>query len=311
MIGRRPLFAAAGAALVAQAAQAALAAPAPERIPLWPGTPPGGGGPQGPERVSAKGSLRDIPAPYLTLYRPQAPNGAAVLVAGGGGYRHIELGMEADPAARWLNARGITAFTLAYRLPGEGWAAGPQAPFQDAQRAIRLIRARAKRYGLDAQRLGVLGFSAGGHLLGLAADWSDFRSYAPVDGADFLSARPDNAALAYPIITLEPPYQHTSTAKILVGQDASPQARAEWSVQTHLRPGAPSFFLVQAKDDPISNPANTIIMARACKQAGVPVDFHQLPSGGHGFGMGRPGTPTMEWPGWYENWLRAQGMLVS
>ena len=82
-------------------------------------------------------------------------------------------------------------------------------------------------------------------------------------------------------------------------------------MQTHLRPVAPSFFLVQAKDDPISNPANTIIMARACKQAGVPVDFHQLPSGGHGFGMGRPGTPTMEWPGWYENWLRAQGMLVN
>lgn len=116
MIGRRPLLAAAGAALVAQAA---LADPAPERIPLWPGTPPGGGGPQGPERVSAKGSLRDIPAPYLTLYRPQAPNGAAVLVAGGGGYRHIEMGMEADPAALWLNARGITAFTLAYRLPDE------------------------------------------------------------------------------------------------------------------------------------------------------------------------------------------------
>jgi acetyl esterase/lipase len=307
MTGRRPLLIAAAASLLAPAA---LAAPAAELINLWPGMPPGGGGPRGRENVSEGGAVWHISTPHLNVYRPLVPNGAAVLVAGGGGYKRIEMGSEAHPAALWLAARGITAFTLLYRLPGEGWVEGPLAPLQDAQRAIRLIRANAGRYGLHPDHVGVLGFSAGGHLMGLAADWSDFRSYAPVDSADFLSARPDNAALIYPVITLEPPLQHTSTRKILVGNDPTPQESAEWSVQTHVRPGCPPMFLVQAKDDPISNPANTVIMDQACLRADVPVVFHQLPSGGHGFGMGEPGSPTGEWPGWYQGWLERQGMVA-
>jgi acetyl esterase/lipase len=307
MTDRRTLLIAAASSLIAPAA---LAGPMPEGIPLWPGASPGGAGPQGAVHVSASGALRNIARPYLLVYRPRTPNGAAVLVAGGGGYRRVEMGMEATPAASWLVAQGITAFTLAYRLPGEGWADGPAVPLQDAQRAIRLIRARAGRYGLNPERLGVLGFSAGGHLMGLAADWWDFRSYAPVDSADFLSARPNNAALIYPVITLEPPYQHTSTRKALIGEHPTPQASAEWSVQTHLRSDAPPIFLVQAKDDPVSNPVNTVMMDRACLRAGVPVAFHQLPSGGHGFGMGRQDAPTAEWPGWYKNWLGQQQMLA-
>ncbi len=309
MTGRRPLLIAAAASLIAPAM--AFAGPAAETINLWPGTPPGGGGPQGREQVSASGAVSHVATPHLNIYRPQNPNGAAMLVAGGGGYKRIEMETEAHPAALWLAARGVTAFTLTYRLPGEGWAEGPQAPLQDAQRAVRLIRANAGRYGLNPDHVGVLGFSAGGHLMGLAADWSDFRSYSPVDSVDFLSARPDNAALIYPVITLEPPFQHTTTRKILVGEDPTAQESAEWSVQTHVRPGCPAMFLVQAKDDPISSPANTVIMDRACERADVPVAFHQLPSGGHGFGMGTPGTPTGDWPGWYQSWLTRQAMLVS
>lgn len=308
MTGRRPLLIAAASSLIAPAA---LAGPVPETIDLWPGTPPGGGGPKGPEHVSEAGAVRHISTPYLSVYRPQNPNGAAVLVAGGGGYKRIEIGKEAHPAALWLTDKGITAFTLLYRLPDEGWAEGPKAPLQDAQRAIRLIRANAGRYGLNPGHVGVLGFSAGGHLMGLAADWSDFRSYAPVDSADFLSAQPDNAALIYPVITLERPFQHTATRKSLVGEEPTRQESAEWSVQTHMRPGCPPMFLVQAKDDPISSPANTVIMDRACERADVPVVFHQLPSGGHGFGMGIAGTPTAAWPGWYRSWLARQGMLAS
>lgn len=308
MTGRRPLLIAAAASLVAPPALARTAA---ERINLWPGTPPGGGGPRGAEQVSVKGAVWHVSTPHMRVYRPANPNGAAVLVAAGGGYKRIETGKEAHPAALWLAARGITAFTLAYRLPGEGWAEGPRAPLQDAQRAIRLIRANAGRYRLHPGHVGVLGFSAGGHLMGLAADWSDFCSYAPVDSADFLSSRPDGAALIYPVITLEPPYQHTSTRKELVGTHPTPQASAEWSVQTHLRPGSPPMFLVQAKDDPISNPANSVIMDHACLRADVPVVLHQLPSGGHGFGMGRADSPAGAWPGWYQGWLEQQGMLVA
>ncbi|TMV66758.1 alpha/beta hydrolase, partial [Thioclava sp. BHET1] len=113
----------------------------------------------------------------------------------------------------------------------------------------------------------------------------------------------------YPVITLEPPYDHTSSRKQLIGAHPSARQSAEWSVQTHVRRSDPAMFLVQAADDPISNPANSAIMEEACQQADVPVVRHLLPSGGHGFGMGRAAGPTRLWPGWYEDWLRGRGML--
>jgi acetyl esterase/lipase len=122
--------------------------------------------------------------------------------------------------------------------------------------------------------------------------------------------RPSAAALIYPVITLEPPYDHTSTRRSLVGTHPDPASSAEWSVETHVRAGDPPMFLVQADDDPISNPANSRIMAEACRRAGVPAELHTLASGGHGFGMGRPGTPTMAWPGWFETWLRRERLIA-
>lgn len=272
-------------------------------LPLWPATPPGGGGPTGPISENAKGAISNIAVPTMQVFQSAKPNGAAVLVAAGGGYKRIEAGKEALPAANWLTDRGFTTFVLTYRLPGEGWSEGPLAPLQDAQRALRLIRQNAKRFQIDPERIGVLGFSAGGHLLGLASTRSAFSSYNAVDLIDSLSARPAFSALIYPIITLEPPYDHTSTRRILVGKHPSPAESAQWSVQTHVRSQCPPMFLVQAKDDPISDPANTRIMADACKKAGIPVELHQLASGGHGFGMGRKGTPTGTWPDYFSAWL--------
>jgi acetyl esterase/lipase len=253
--------------------------------------------------VSKRGAWSHIAAPSLEIFMPSQPDGSAVLVAAGGGYKRIEMRNEAQPAALWLAERGIVAFTLAYRLPGEGWAQGPLAPLQDAQRALRLIRSRAATWGIDPRRLGVLGFSAGGHLMGLAATRSDFRSYERIDEADDQSARPANAALIYPVITLEPPYDKTSTRRVLIGRHPSETARSEWSVETHVRAGCPPIFLAQAEDDQVSDPANTRIMANACRNAGVPLELYRFASGGHGFAMGRPGTPTMAWPSDYEAWL--------
>lgn len=309
MISRRPLLAATATLLATAALPDAWATESIETIDLWPGMPPGGGGPKGPIHVTPKGAVDHIATPYMQVYRPKNPNGAAVLVAGGGGLKHIGLRRESVPAALWLAARGITAFVLVYRLPREGWGDGRLVPIQDTQRAVRLVRAKAGQYGLDVGRVGVLGFSAGGYLMGLSADWSDFHAYPPVDSADFLSARPDNAALIYPVITLEPPYQHTSTRVQMIGRHPTARMSAEWSVQTHVRASCPPVFLAQAKNDPISNPANTIIMEKACQRAGVPVVLHQLPSGGHGFGMGIAGTPTALWPIWYADWLTQQGMI--
>jgi acetyl esterase/lipase len=306
MIDRRTLLSTAVAMLAAGPARAASAN---ETVRLWPDRPPGGGGPSGPVKVSPKGAISNIAVPTLEVFEPPRPNGAAMLVAAGGGYKRIEIESEAHPAAQWLTARGITAFVLSYRLPTEGWEDGPLAPLQDAQRALRIIRAQGARRRVDPARVGVLGFSAGGHLLGLAAARSAFRSYQPIDSVDAMSARPDVAALIYPVITLEPPYDHTSTRRSLIGGDPAPGASAEWSVQTHVRSGCPPLFLVQAEDDPISNPANTLIMADACRHAGVPVELHRLSGGGHGFGMGRLGTPTLAWPTWFEAWLHKYRML--
>ncbi|MGV1756623.1 alpha/beta hydrolase [Rhizobium sp. A22-96] len=278
-------------------------------IQLWPGQPPGGGGPTGPVQRNDKGAVSNIAAPGLEVFAPEKPNGASMLIAAGGGYKRIELGNEAYPAARWLAAKGITAYVLTYRLPPEGWENGPLAPLQDAQRAMRIIRTEAARRGLDSSRVGVLGFSAGGHLLGLAATRSAFASYQATDAIDDQSARPSLASLIYPVITLKPPYDHTSTRRSLIGSHPDAEASADWSVETHVRSGCPPVFLAQAEDDPISDPANTLIMADACRKAGIPVELHRLPSGGHGFGMGKPGTPTADWPGWWEQWLRGNRFL--
>jgi acetyl esterase/lipase len=259
--------------------------------------------------TTAKGATSNIAVPSITVFRAAKPNGSAMLVAGGGGYKRIEMASEALPAALWLNDRGITAFVLSYRLPGEGWNDGPLAPLQDAQRALRLIRAKSADYAIKSDRIGVLGFSAGGHLMGLAATRSEYASYSAIDAFDELSARPDAAALIYPIITLKPPYDHTSTKRVLIGEHPTAEETAEWSVETHVQSDCPSMFLVQAKDDPISDPHNTLIMAAACKSANVSVEMHRLKSGGHGFGMGKAEMPTAAWPGWYEGWLLERGFF--
>jgi len=265
-------------------------------IPLWNSTPPGGGGPVGQMHVSASGAQSNISVPTLTVINPVRPNGRAVLIAGGGGYKRIEAGKESLPAAAWLTARGYTSYILSYRLPDEGWHDGKLVALQDAQRALRIVREREKE-------VSVLGFSAGGHLMGMLALRPGFESYAPTDGIDQIPAKADSAALIYPVITLEKPYTHTSVHKIFAGAHASSAAEAEWSVQNYVTPSAPAFFLVQAKDDPVSDPANTLIMFSACEAKHVPVALHRYSSGGHGFGMGRPGTPTEEWPKRYEKWL--------
>ncbi len=290
-------------------ARGAAAIGAPERIALWPGEPPGGGGPLGPPARDASGAVRNVAAPVLEVYLPETPTGVAVLVAGGGGYTRIGIVKEALPAALWLAAQGITAFVLTYRLPQEGWRAGPLAPLQDGQRALRLIRANAARLRIDPDRVGVLGFSAGGHLCGLVAARSGFQAYDPVDAADGLSARPDFATLIYPVVSLEPPYDRTTTRRSLVGEAPSPEASRAWSLQTHIRPGCPTLFLVQADDDAVISPEHSRVLDEACRAAGVPVEYHRFAVGGHGFGIGRSEAPVALWPRLCRLWLASVGVM--
>lgn len=275
-----------------------------EKIALWSSIPRGEGGPTGAVKTGKRGSISNIAMPYMTVFRPAQPNGCAMLLAAGGGYKRIELQGESIPAAKWLIERGITAFVLSYRLPQEGWLDGPLAPLQDAQRAIRLIRKNARDYHINPAKVGLLGFSAGGHLMGLAAARSQFFSYQKLDEVDEFSARPDLAALIYPVITLRPPYNRSSTRKSLIGDRPTTEQSAMWSVETHVKADCPPLFLVHAQDDPVSNAENSRMMAAACEKAGTPVELHLLSTGGHGFGMGYSGQETALWPTWLESWLQ-------
>lgn len=267
-----------------------------DTIPLWPDEPPGGGGPSGELHISHNGSWSNITSPAIQRFKPENPNGEAVLIAAGGGYRWIGMGREAWPIARWLNSFGYTAYVLSYRLPHEKWRAGPYAPLQDAQRAIRLVRSFERKVHL-------LGFSAGGHLLGMAAARPDFQSYLPVDGLDEVVPRVESVGLLYPVITLEAPYQHTTTHQILVGHHGTPQDEANWSVQNYVTRNYPPTFLAQAEDDHTSNPYNSELMRDTCRRNRVPVELIQISQGGHGFGLGKAGSPAALWDQAYVRWL--------
>jgi acetyl esterase/lipase len=299
ILDRRHFIIASAATLVAWQARGETQ-PETDMLPLWPGTPPGGGGPTGPEIVSGNDGLSQVSFPRLLVLRPARSNGRAVIVAAGGGYKRIELGNEAFPIARWLNRLGYTVYILIYRLPGENWAQGNLVALQDAQRALRVVRYHEKYISL-------LGFSAGGHLLGMAAVRRFMDSYSPVDALDRRAAYADSAALIYSVITLEKPYIHTSSHHLLVGDEASAAAESSWSIQNFINAHCPPMFLLQAVDDPIADPHNALIMQSACERHGIPVALYLLPHGGHGFGMGIAGTPTADWPTLYQRWLLEKG----
>lgn len=268
-------------------------------FPLWPEQPPGGGGPSGALRISANGSWSNIVSPGIQRFLPENPNGKAVLIAAGGGYRWIGMGREGWPVARWLAGKGFTAYVLSYRLPGERWQAGNLAPLQDAQRAIRLVRSMESDVHL-------LGFSAGGHLFGMAAAQPDFAAYTPQDPLDQIVPKVESVGLIYPVITLEPPYTHTVTHLSMVGRHPSPAEEANWSVQNYVTRAYPPTFLAQAEDDPTADPENSEIMHDTCRRAGVPVQLIRISRGGHGFGLGKAGTPAAIWDEAYAVWLAAR-----
>ena len=297
MISRRRLILGTGATLLAMTTGKLFARE--DIIPLWQDEPPGGGGPSGNLRVSANGSWSNIVSPAIQRFQPENPNGSAVLIAAGGGYRWIGMGGEAWPVARWLNARGYTAYVLSYRLPHEKWHAASLAPLQDAQRAIRLVRSMETKVHL-------LGFSAGGHLFGMAAARPEFATYEPQDALDQVVPVADSVGLIYPVITLEPPYTHTMTHRQLVGKNASATQEANWTVENYVTRQFPPTFLAQAEDDPVSNPHNTVIMHDICRKMGVPVEQINITRGGHGFGLGKAGTPAALWDEAYAVWLNAR-----
>ncbi|MFA5264962.1 MAG: alpha/beta hydrolase [Opitutaceae bacterium] len=283
-------------------ATAALAAPEP--IALWPKGAPGAQGDIKPETDFTKPGdgliagrpfmrLGNISNPTITIYKPakERDTGAAVLVCPGGGYKIVVCDMEGTEVCEWLNSMGVTGVLLKYRVPGrEGRMKGDFAPLQDAQRAMGLVRQHASEWRIDPNRVGVLGFSAGGHLSALLSNHYETRAYTAIDAADQLSCRPDFAVLAYPAY--------------LVQKDNPTKLSEEMTVGL----GTPPTFLVQAEDDGVLVECSLFYYA-ALKGAKVPAEMHVYAEGGHGYALRPTMKPVNVWPKLAEAWLRGLKIL--
>lgn len=291
----------------------ALGAHAGERIPVWPdGAPAEPGGPVElvvTERAPPGDALRDryatgIADPDLTVFAAREPAGCALLVLPGGGYQRVVMDKEGYESAEWLAARGLTSFVMRYRLPGEYAEPRPDLPLRDAQRALRVVRARAGEHGYGAGCVGVLGFSAGGHLAGLLATAREDDDYAPVDDLDRRSARPDFAVLMYPVVSMKEEIAHAGSREQLLGAAPAAEALRRWSVEERVTPRTPPVFLLHAADDESVVVDNALVLHRALRRARVPVDLHVFSQGGHGFGLrGATDAPVAVWPELVLRWI--------
>jgi acetyl esterase/lipase len=210
--------------------------------------------------------------------------------------------------ARWLAARGFTAFVLFYRLPGEGWAAGPDVALADAQRSVRLIRQRARDFALDPERVGAMGFSAGGHVCADLGARFAAKTYTPADAADRLSAKPFCAAPIYPVVSMDPRVAHAGSRSLLLGPNPSGALEAAHSPDRNVPSDAPPHFLLHAEDDDVVPVENTLLLRAALKAKKIPVETHLFQNGGHGFGLRKAiGKPVAAWPELWRAWAQTIG----
>jgi acetyl esterase/lipase len=253
-------------------------------IHLWPGAVPGETGPKKAAVSTSDTSkgvtrLTDVTDPIIQIFRPAKGkgNGAGVVICPGGGYQILAINLEGYEIARWLNEQGFTAFVLQYRVPQK-----QEGALQDVQRAIRIVRSRAAEWQLQAEKIGILGFSAGGSLSARASTLYNKRTYTPVDASDSSSARPDFALLIYPAY---------------LDQGANHSITPELQIDAHT----PPTFLFATADDPYANSA--LVMAGALRDAKVPVELHLYAKGGHGYGL-RPGNnAALAWIALASKWL--------
>ncbi|GGD40811.1 alpha/beta hydrolase [Aureimonas glaciei] len=307
LIDRRQLLGLATLAALAGPARA-WAPAALEIVPLWPDGPPEAGRFSRAETRDGLGAPQAVRGPRLVVYRPAHPSGTrpavvdlggtAVIVVGGGDGR-MGAGAESEPACRWLQSQGITAFELIHRLPGDGWPAA--APFEDARRAMRIVRSRAAAEGFS--RIGLIGFSSGAHLAGMTTVRPDEDLGSRLDAIDALSARPDFAALVYPVLSMMPTVDGTGARRALLGDNPGRRESEAFSVERHVDAGTPPVFLAHSADDPLAPIDHSLMMFNALRTTGIPAALHVFSQGGHGWGMGRAGTETAAWPGLLAAWL--------
>ncbi len=247
--------------------------------------------------------------PQLIRYPAPAEtaNGTSVVICPGGGYSMLAMDHEGHQVARWLNSLGVAAYIVTYRLGKNGYQ--HPVPMNDGKRAIRTVRAHAAEWGLDADRIGVLGFSAGGHLastLGTHADAGDKTASDPIDQH---SSRPDFMVLLYPVIIFAGDYQHEGSRYMLLGENPDPALARSLSNEKQVTKDTPPTFLVHTSEDTGVPPQNSIYFYLALHEQGVPAELHVYEKGQHGLGLGEPGTAFASWPDRCEAWMQGQGLL--
>lgn len=268
----------------------------PTPIPLYPQGVPG-----------AKGTKPED-TPTLSVYLPPADkaSGTAIVVCPGGGYGGLAE-HEGHPIAKWLNSLGVTAVILKYRLGSAGYR--HPIMLQDAGRAVRTVRARAEEWHIDPHHIGILGFSAGGHLASTAATHFDEGNPASSDPIERVSSRPDAAVLVYPVITMEDPYTHRGSRQNLLGDNPSKELIELLSNEKQVTARTPPCFLVHSTDDAAVPVENSLLFALACRKAGVPVELHVYQHGPHGFGLGGTDPVLSTWPASCALWLKSHGFV--
>lgn len=280
-----------------------LSAEASTPIRLWPGKAPGDTQTLAAEadisepndgKVAGKSVIRlgNVSDPTVTVYpAPSATaNGAAVVVCPGGGYHILALDLEGTEVCEWLNSIGVTGVLLKYRVPARPDREKHAAPLEDAQRAIRLVRSHAEEWHLNTNRIGILGFSAGGHLAATASTRFNQCTYPEVDAADKLSCRPDFSVLVYPAYLTPEKADTTVSPELTISRETPPT------------------FLVMTEDDPV-RVENVLVYTEALKKAGVPAELHVYASGGHGYGLRPTALPVTHWPSLVTTWLDGRGLL--
>ncbi len=282
-------------------------------IDLWPAGAPGGQHVTVAEELIERPNglglrdriVRGVRTPTLSLFRPTRADGSAVLIIPGGGYRHVVVDKEGFEAARWFAARGAAAFVLRYRLPADNWAAGHDVALQDAQRAMRIIRAQP---GVDASRVASVGFSAGGHVGAMLATRFD-AALAP-DG-DTRPAQPTVSCLMYPVITMGAG-THPGSRDFLLGAAPPAEAVARYSMERHARPDMTPTMLVHAADDDAVPLSNTLAMHQALLAQRVRSELHVFEEGGHGFGLRFVrDKPAGAWPMLFRAWAARHGVFAA
>lgn len=293
-------------------------APGHRQMPIWPGRAPDllpstrseSMTVETKERVAGRSwvAVNDVSVPTMTIYSPKGKNtGAAVVVFPGGGYHILAIDLEGTEVCEWLASRGITAVLLKYRVPFSGhyWDSKlerhvqPKAPtaLEDAQRTVRLVRFNAAKWRVNPNKIGVLGFSAGGHLAAHLSTHFDQRLYPALDAAERVSCRPDFAVALYP------GHLWSWTPRENPNFDLNPD------IASHITRRTPPTFLLQAEDDHVDSPNDSLVYYIALKKAGVPVEMHLYPQGGHAFGLRRTKYPITAWPQLVETWLGAIGII--